>query len=128
MTVPRARRWASIVAIVASVYALLAAVWVPPEFFTGGDAGEVGHSTWLIIAYALAAALGLGGVLTAQRNAGLARLMVAAAGIILLSGFLAMRQVTALALVSIGLTGLMLIGSAVFLGAMPSPEEEGKAR
>ena len=67
-------------------------------------------------------------MLVAQRRAGLARLLVGAAGLVLLSGFFALSEITALALFSIGLTGLLLLGSAAFLGPMPSPEQEGKPR
>lgn len=124
----RRRRWAVVVVIIASVYAFAAAIWFPPEVISGGGSREVRSEAWLWAAYALGGVLGLVGVFVALRWPALARGVVAVAGLLVLSGFFALRQITPLALVSLGLTGLALLVAAPFVGPMPTPEEEGKRR
>lgn len=120
----RRRRWADIVVIVASAYALAVAPWFPPEMAAGGDNEAVASPQWLWIAYALAGGLGFTGLFVALRSAVLAKVMVAAAGLIMLASFLTMAELTTLAVLSIGGTGLALVLAAPFVGPMPRPDDE----
>jgi hypothetical protein len=122
------RRWADVVVIIAAVYVFFAAVWSPPELISRGDAGAVGDTTWLYVAYALGGTLALAGLFIVQRWIGIGRITIGVAGLIVLSAFLALREITPLALLSIGISGVALVAAAPFAGPMPSPEEEGKRR
>lgn len=122
------RRWADVVVIVAALYVFLAAVWSPPELISRGEGHEVGSTNWLFIAYGLGGSLGLAGLLAAQRHTLTGRILVGLGGLLVLSGFAAMREVTLLAAISIGGSGLAMLIAAPFVGAMPSPEEEGRTR
>lgn len=124
----RRHRWADVVVIIASVYSFAAAIWSPPELFSGGGGWEVRQEAWLWGAYALGGVLGITGIFVALRWPNLARVLVAVAGLVVLSGFFALHTVTTLALLSLGLTGLALLVSAAFMGRMPTPEEEGMKR
>ena len=121
------RRWADILALVASAYALSAAAWFPPELVAGGTNNAVEAPAWLWIAYATAGILGFIGVFAASKSAVLGKVLVAAAGLIMLASFVAMASVTTLAVLSIGGTGLALLIAAAFVGPMPSPREEKRA-
>jgi peptidoglycan/LPS O-acetylase OafA/YrhL len=122
------RRWADVVVIIAAVYVFFAAIWSPPELISRGDAGAVADTTWLYIAYAAGGALAFAGLFVAQRWIGLGRALIGVAGIVVLSAFLALREITLLAVLSIGVSGVALIAAAPFAGPMPSPEEEGRER
>lgn len=124
---PRRRRWADVVVLVASAYALSAAAWFPPELAAGGTNEAVRAPQWLWIAYTAAGVLGFAAVFVASRATIPARIMTAGAGIIMLASFLAMATVTTLAVLSIGGTALALLLAAPFVGAMPSPREEERA-
>lgn len=121
------RRWADVVVIAAAVYALLAAFW-PMEMVSGGGGREVGSQGGLWIAYTAGGVLGLLAVFIAGRAPGLAKALVAAGGVAVLLGFFALTELAPLALVSLGVTGLALLGAAAFVGPMPSPEDEGRPR
>jgi hypothetical protein len=127
--IARARRrlWADVLLIVASVYALGAAIWVPPEIVSGG-AEEVSVPGWLQGAYALAGIIGIAALFIAHRWRVIARLLVPIAGLVLLAGFFALREITVLSVVSLGLPALAMLVAAGFVGPMPTPEEEGKPR
>jgi hypothetical protein len=124
MTRAKRRRWADIAVIVAAVYALLAVVWSPPELFSGGEGYEVQYTGWLIIAYTGAAVLGFAGLLVGQKWQTPGRILTAVAGLLALSGLVALRPITALGLLSLGGTGLLLLGAAPFMGEMPAPHQE----
>lgn len=111
------------VALVISAYALAAGAWgTGPEAMEepGGVVGE----GWLGLAYVLAGVAGFAGVFTAPRWPGLGRGLTGLAGLLLLSGLLAMREMTLVAVVSLGITGLALLGAAYWMGPMPTPGEE----
>lgn len=124
----RRRRWADVVLIVAAVYSLLAAAWAPLELLSGGGGGEVTHTGFLWVSYTVGGVLGLLAIFMARRRAGLAKAAAALGGIVVLSGFFSLDELTALAVISLGGTGLAMLLTAPFVGAMPSPEEEGKER
>jgi hypothetical protein len=124
----RRRRWADILVLIAAVYAFLSAFWSPLELVLGGDGYEVDNSGWLMGSYALAGILGISGVLMAVKNATVGRIMVALGGVAMLSAFGALQEITPFAALSIGLSGLVLLAGAYFVGPMPTPEDEGKRR
>lgn len=127
-TAPQRRRWADIIVIAAAAYAFGAALWFPPEMISGDGGEAVAFGGWLWTAYALGGAIGLASVFVAIKLPKIARGMVALAGLLVLSGFFALRQVTFVAVLSLGLTGLALLAATPFMGRMPTPEEEGKSR
>lgn len=94
-------------------------MWLPPEVFTGGHAAEVRSTSWLTIAYAAGGVLGVAGLIVAQKWTLPGRLLIGAGGLIVFSGFYALSAFTALAAVSLGLTGLALAGAAPRVGRMP---------
>lgn len=122
------RRWADVVLIAASVYAILSAGWAPLELIDGGRGSEVAESQGLWWTYALGGALGLIALALSRRAPALAKGLSAAAGLAVLAGFFMLDELTPFAAVSIGLTGLALLAAAPFVGPMPAPEEEGKSR
>jgi hypothetical protein len=128
VTRAKRRRWADVLIIVASVYALLAVVWSPPELYSGGDAAEIGSTDWLIASYTIGAVLGLGALLAGQKWTVLGRILAGVAGLVVLSGLLSFRELTALGLLSMGGTGLALLIAAPFMGPMPAPFEEKRVR
>lgn len=124
---PRRRRWADVVVLAASAYAVAAAAWFPPELAAGGRNVAVEAPAWLWIAYVAAGVLGFAGVFAASRSAALGKGLVALAGVIMLASFLTLARVTTLAVLSIGATALALLGAAFFVGPMPSEREEAEA-
>lgn len=122
------RRWADVLVIVASVYALLSAGWAPLELLDSGEGYEVADSAGLWWIYALGGALGIAALAASRRWTALAKALSAAGGVVILGGFFTLETVTVFAALSLGLTGLALLAAAPFVGPMPSPEEEGKSR
>lgn len=122
------RRWADIVVIVASLYSILSAGWAPLELIMGGDGREVSDSQGLWWSYALGGILGLIALALSRRNPPLAKGLTAAAGLAVLAGFLTLDELTPFAALSIGGTGAALLIASIFVGPMPSPEDEGKRR
>lgn len=128
-TEAKRRRWADVVVIVASLYAFMSSFWAPLELLTGGEGREVAEQQGLWWSYAIGGVLGLVALFFAhRRKSGVAKVLAAAAGIAVLSGFFMLDDLTLFATISIGATGLALLGASPFIGPMPSPEEEGKSR
>lgn len=125
----RGRRWTNVVVLVASAWALAASMWGwTPETMESGARDLVTNDSLLVGAYALAGTLGFVAVFTALRLPALSKALTALAGLLLLSGFLVLRSVDPVAVLSLGLTGIALLAAAPFMGPMPTPEEEGKHR
>ncbi len=124
----RHRRWASVVAIVAGVYAFGLAVWAPG--LAGGQASGnvVREQTWWWAASGLAGVLALAAVILSLRSQLLGRVLLALGGVVLLTALFAFRVFGALAVVGVILPALVMLGTAPFLGPMPTPEEEGRRR
>jgi hypothetical protein len=118
------RRWADIVIIAASVYAIAAATQMPLELATGDVDEAVRFALWLPTAYVLGGILGAASIFIALRWPGAARLVVVAAAIVLLSGLLALHGFAWLPVLSLGLPAIAMLGAAPFMGTMPRPEEE----
>ena len=124
----RRYRWTNVVVLIASVYLLASSVWTTPEVAEQGVSSSVLDPRWLTAAYVLGGLAGITAIGLSLKSRLLGRALVALGGVIVLTGFLAMRQATPLAVLSMGLSALALLGSALFLGPMPTPEDEGKRR
>lgn len=125
---PRGRHWTNIVVILAAGWSVAAASWGAPPGAVEAGSGSIAAEGWLAGAYALAGAGGFLAVLVALRVPWLARGLTAVAGLLVLSGFLALREVTVTAALPLGVTAAAFLASAPFMGPMPTPEEEGKHR
>lgn len=120
-------RWTNVVVLVVSVYLLAASVWGVPELVQGGG-GDVGNTQWLTVAYVVAGLAGIGAMALSLRSAGAGRVLTGIAGLVALSGLVALRQLTPFAVLSIAGSGLALLAAAFFMGPMPTPEQEGLPR
>ena len=116
------RRWADIVVAFAGAYALAFAAWFPPEL--PAESTSVLSEVGLWVTYALSGLLGLSSLFVAMKWPRVARIMVVAAGVIMLLSFFTLAEVTLLAVLSIGGTGLAFLLTSPFVGDMPSPAEE----
>lgn len=103
-------------------------MWGAPAEAVEAGGELVANEGWLASAYALAGTCGFLAVLAALRVAWLAKVLTGVAGVLVLSGFFAFRTVTALAALSLGVTGLAFLAAAPFMGPMPTPEDEGRHR
>jgi hypothetical protein len=121
-------RWANVVVIVVSAYLMASAVWHTPEQLENTEEGAVASQIWLPASYILAGLIGMLSLWVALKRPAMGRVLTAMAGLLVLSGFFGMREVTPTALLSIGLSGVVLLIAAGFLGPMPTPEDEGKRR
>lgn len=124
----RRRRWADVVVILAGIFVFAFAIWFPPV----GEAEQAGEGVrdegawWWV--HAIGGALAVASLFVTFKSARAAKLMVGAAGLILLGGLLVFRQLGWVSLVTVGLPGVLLLIAAPFVGPMPTPEEEGKRR
>lgn len=127
-TEAKRRRWADLVVILTSVYVILLAVWAPPGMGPAEAAADVSNfgQWWWVTA--ISGALGIGSVFLANRSRVLGRIAVIAAGIILLTGLFAFDPINWMAVRTIIIPAILLLGAAPFVGPMPSPEQEGKRR
>ena len=125
----RATFWSDGLAILASVSAIGFAVWGAPimasdaDEYIGGSSGPFARLGWL--AFGLAGALGLAGVFLAQRR-GARRLgqgLLAAGGVVMLVALVTMRQFDGYAIATKLLPGLIMLGTAPFLGPMAEPND-----
>ena len=122
----RVRRWANVIVLVASAYALAGSWLSSPEVMV--DTGEVAVDGWLWGVYVGAGLAGFTAVFSAVRWPFLGKVLTALAGLTVLMGFFALRRVTLFAALSLGLTAAAFFLATGFMGAMPTPEEEGKRR
>jgi hypothetical protein len=122
------RRWADIVVIAASAYALAAATQMPLELATGDVDTAVRFQLWLPVAYAVGGLLGIVSVFIALRRPPLARLVLAAGALFLVSGLFTLQRFALLPVLSLGLPAAAMLLALPFLGPMPRPEEEAAER
>jgi hypothetical protein len=118
------RRWADIVVIAASAYAIAAATQMPLELATADVDEAVRFALWLPTAYALGGALGMASIFVALRWPGPARVVLVIAALLLISGLLALERFALLPVLSLGLPAVAMLAAAPFMGTMPRPEEE----
>jgi hypothetical protein len=118
------RRWADIVVIASSAYAIAVATQVPLELATGDVEEAVRFALWLPTAYALGGVLGMASIFLALRWPRAARVVLIAAALLLGSGLLALQRFALLPVLSLGLPAVAMLAASPFMGAMPRPEEE----
>ena len=117
------RRWAEIVAIVASVVALANALWGAAIFPTmqrdlpQGDPG-IGYN-WL--AFGLGGSLGVLGAILAQSWGRWAKLALVLGGLLLITVPLAYRRHPPVPIAVSMIVGLAMLLAAPFVGPMPAP-------
>ncbi len=117
----RRRRWADVVVIAASCFAIGWAIWMPPQI------EGAAHATWWT-AHGVGGALGLVSLVVVMRSLMIGRVVLAAGGIALLFGLTAFETFRWHAIVFLLLPGLAMLAAVPFFGPMPTPEEEGKTR
>jgi hypothetical protein len=116
---PKARHWADVGVLIASVWALVSGFRIPPDVMTQ-EGDVVAQSVPLLAgAYGLGGLLGLGGLAVAQKWPSPGRFIIGGGGLVILAGFFAMQEVTLVTLLSLGVPGLALILAAPFAGTMP---------
>lgn len=124
----RHRRRASIVILIASAFALTALAWFTPDVASTGESGRnmtPRYDGWVVAARTLAGVFGLAALLVARRAPMIARGMVAMAGLSLLAVLVvALREVTVLALIAVGVPGFALLIAAPYMGPFPRSEAE----
>ncbi|HEU5184849.1 MAG TPA: hypothetical protein VFU01_09795 [Gemmatimonadaceae bacterium] len=120
----RGRRWADIVAILASVVLFGYSVW---GGILAGDSeamAEVGNLGLARASSIVAGLLGVIGIFVAQRARGAGRVIVMLAGVVALIGLFAFTVVDATAMLAAGVPGLLLLVAGMFVGPMPGPGAE----
>lgn len=123
----RRRHWITLLVIVTSVYALAFAIWSPPAATGPGEPEALDATLWWW-AHLIGGGLGLGAVLLNLWRTLPARIVLGLGGLTLLAGSLLFQRFDWLVIVALLLPGLIMLAAAPFLGAMPTPEEEGQAR
>jgi len=120
----RGRRWADVVAILASVVLFGYSVW---GGILAGDSeamAEVGNLGLARASTIVAGLLGVIGIFVAQRARGAGRVIVMLAGVVALIGLFAFTVVDATAMLAAGVPGLLLVVAGMFVGPMPAPGGE----
>jgi hypothetical protein len=128
VTAAKRRRWADVVLIVAGLYVFLAAIWAPPGLGPAEAMAEARYHGMWWWAHALGGSLALAAVLVAMKSVLLARVLAAAAVLVLLAGLLAFETIGWLAARTLLIPALLILAATPFIGPMPAPEEEGSAR
>ena len=120
----RGRRWADIVAILASVVLVGYSVW-------GGVLAGDSEGLREVRNYGFARAtniggglLGVAGIFAAQKSRTLGRALVIAAGLVALAGLFAFNVIDGTSMAASGAPGLALLLAGFFVGPMPSEREE----
>jgi hypothetical protein len=125
---PNWSRWANIAVIIAGMWVLLIVMWSPEAAGPREQQVEVdSNAAWF---YALAASgpLALAAVFVALRSAILARVVLGVAALSLFAGLIGFRAFGTLAWSTVIIPGLIMLVAIPFLGAMPTPEDEGQVR
>lgn len=120
----RGRRWADIVAILASVVLFGYSVWGGILARDSEAMAEVGNLGLARASSIVAGLLGVIGIFVAQRARGAGRVIVMLAGVVALIGLFAFTVVDATAMLAAGVPGLLLLVAGMFVGPMPGPGDE----
>jgi hypothetical protein len=112
----RRRNWSDIVAIVAGAWAIAEAVWGPAVFSENLMDASAGY-VWLI--YATAGALAVASVFLAQRVTGLGRVVLGAAGLLLLVITMVYERPHPLALATGVILAVAMLAATPFMGRIP---------
>ncbi len=116
----RRRHWADVAAIVGGVMAFAFTVW-PSDLFTLGNEQRSSLS-WL--SYALPGVMAIASVFLANRSRTLARVVLAAACVLLLDSLLGTAHLGWQHWVSRIIPALLMLAAAPFMGRMPTPAED----
>lgn len=122
------RRWADVVVIVIGTFEVLLATFGPALGLQDAIATDVPRLGWFWAAPMSAGVLAITAVLVALRNTTLARVLCAAAGVVLLTTLFAYTALDARSVLLFILPAVLLLAATPFLGPMPTPEEEGERR
>jgi hypothetical protein len=109
----RRRHWSDIVALVAGLWAIAESIWGPAISAQNVVDASVGY-TWLV--FATAGALAVAAVFLAQRMPALARLALAAAGLLLLIVPLIYEREHALPMATGLILAVAMLASTPFIG------------
>jgi peptidoglycan/LPS O-acetylase OafA/YrhL len=119
----RTRKWADVVAILASVVALANAMWGPIIFTTMADKLSLGDRgidyNWM--AFGLGGILGLCGIIVAQRWPQYGRIPLALGGLMLVIVPFFYEHKVALPIATSVVLGLAMLAAAPFIGQLPAP-------
>jgi hypothetical protein len=123
------RRWANIVAIIASVAALGNAMWGPLLFSTRSapvttDPGA-GYN-WF--AFGVGGILGILGLIVAQKRPNIGRIALGVGGALLVIVPFFYQHRSMLPIVTSVVLGLAMLASAFFLGPMPAPRQMAESQ
>jgi hypothetical protein len=124
VTEARRRRWADIVAILASVVLVGYSVW--GGVLAGDSEGlrEVRNISLVRGSNILGGLLGVLGIFVAQKSRAAGRAMIIAAGVVALAGLFAFRVLDGTSIAASGAPGLALLLAGFFVGPMPTESEE----
>lgn len=124
---PTRRRWADVAAILVAIYVFVLGFY-SPGFAAPRAAGWSDAVGGLWGLTAISAGLALAAVIVSQRWIVPGRLLLAAAGVVLLLALTLLEGLGWYALVGVLLPGTVMLAAAPFIGPMPAPEEEGRER
>jgi len=125
---PNWSRWANIAVIIAGMWVLLIVMWSPEAAGPLEQQVEVESNTAWFYALAAAGPLALAAVFIALSHVVLARIVLGAAALSLFAGLIGFRVLGTLAWSTVLIPGLIMLVAIPFLGAMPTPEDEGQVR
>ena len=120
----RGRRWADIVAILASVVLFAYSVWGGVLAGDSGSLSEVRNIGLARGSNILGGLLGVVGIFAAQKSRAAGRALVIAAGLVALAGLFAFRVIDGTSIAASGAPGLALLIAGFFVGPMPTEREE----
>jgi hypothetical protein len=120
----RGRRWADIVAILASVVLLGFSVWGGVLAGDSDSLSEVRNIGLARGSNILGGLLGVVGIFAAQKSRAAGRALVIGAGLVALAGLFAFRVIDGTSIAASGAPGLALLLSGFFVGPMPTEREE----
>jgi hypothetical protein len=120
----RGRRWADIVAILASVTLFGFSVWGGVLSGESGSLSEVRNIGLARGSNILGGVLGVVGIFAAQKSRAAGRALVIAAGLVALAGMFAFRVIDGTSIIASGAPGLALLIAGFFVGPMPTERDE----
>lgn len=112
------RTWADLLVLIVSVWTIGEAIWGPSLLPQASQ--DQGASATYVISI-IAGGVGLLGAWLAQKRRGAGQLLVAVAGIALLVAPFTYRRGAPLPMIFAGVSGLLLLLAAKFVGPVPPP-------
>ena len=111
--------WADFIAIVAAVSCFAFAIWGTPLAVGEISGGDTRNISLIWLSYGIGGVLALAGVAVAQQRRGQGRILVGAAGVVLLLGLIGFAQPEGAAWASI-IPGALMLAAAPFVGPLPT--------